>query len=106
MLTVLRARDLAEACRARDLLREAGIAAEVTCETRAPIAIMPLDMEPVAEVWIADEARAGEARALLAEFEEGGPGGPPWRCACGAENEGQFTACPSCSAERADQRAR
>lgn len=100
MRTVLRARDPAEAYRARDLLRENGIAAEVSFETRAPYGL-PFDLEPVAEVWIADEARASEARALLAELEERGPGGPPWTCACGAENDGVFDACPTCGAERA-----
>jgi Putative prokaryotic signal transducing protein len=97
--TVLRARDPAEAYRARDLLRENGIAAEVSFETRAAPGL-PLDLEPVAEVWIAEEARLEEARALLAELETGGAGGPPWTCACGAENESAFDACPTCGAER------
>ncbi len=100
MRTVLRARDPAEAYRARDLLAENGIAAEVSFDPRAATGL-PLDLLPVAEVWIADEARSAEARALLAEMEERGPGGPPWTCACGAENEGVFDACPTCGAERA-----
>jgi len=98
VLAVLRAKDPGEAYRARDLLREAGIAAEVSWETRAAGAL-PLDLEPIAEVWIADEARAEEARALLAEAEARGPRGP-WTCACGAENEGAFDACPTCGADR------
>jgi len=101
MRTVLRARDPAEAYRARDLLRENGIAAEVSFEPRAGSSLVPLDLRPVAEVWIADETRASEARALLAELERGGAGGPPWTCTCGAENEGAFDACPTCGAERA-----
>jgi hypothetical protein len=98
--TVLRAHDPGEAYRARDLLRESGIAAEVSFETRAQGGLVPLDLRPVAEVWIADEARAEEARALLAAMEGGGRGGPPWTCTCGAENEGAFDACPTCGAER------
>ena len=100
MRTVLRAHDPAEAYRARDLLRENGIAAEVSFETRAAPGL-PLDLETTTEVWIADETRANEARALLAELEKGGAGGPPWTCACGAENEAAFDACPTCGAERA-----
>jgi hypothetical protein len=96
---VFRTRDLAEACRAKDLLRGSGIAAEISWETRAT-GLVPLDMEPVAEVWIADEARAAEAGMLLAEMEERGPRGPSWRCACGEENEAAFDACPTCGAER------
>lgn len=100
MRTVFRTRDLAEAWRVRDLLRGGGIAAEISWETRAP-GLLPLDLEPVAEVWIADEARVAEARALLAEADERGLRGPPWTCACGAENEGAFDACPSCGRDRA-----
>lgn len=100
MRTVLSTRDLSEACRARDLLRENGIAAEISWETRAPGGAVPLDMEPVCEVWIADESRTEEARALLAELERGGLGGPTWPCACGEENDAAFTACPTCGAER------
>jgi len=98
--TVFLARDYAEACRARDLLRESGIPAEVSWEW-ANAAGMPLDLEPVAEVWIADEARAGEARALLAAMEREGPPGQPWTCTCGAENDDAFDACPTCGADRA-----
>jgi hypothetical protein len=96
--TVLRARNPEEAYRARDLLRENGIAAEVSFEARAE-GPLPLGLRPVAEVWIADEARLDEARALVASLAEV-HAGAAWTCACGAENEGAFTACPTCGSPR------
>lgn len=99
MRTVLRTDDLAEAYRARDLLREHGISAEVSVEPRAAGGIVPLDIEPAAEVWIADEGRIAEARALVAELGRAEPA-PDWTCACGESNPGAFTACPSCGADR------
>jgi len=58
-----------------------------------------LDIEPAAEVWIADEGRMEEAHALLAELAKQRQA-PDWTCGCGETNPGAFTACPSCGADR------
>jgi hypothetical protein len=94
-------RDLAEAYRVRDALRAEGIAAEVTNEPlMGAWGEIAMDMTTMPAVWIADPDRRAEAAALVHAL--GRPvTADPWTCpSCGVENEGAFTACPSCLAER------
>ena len=59
-------------------------------------------------VWIAEDEREEEARALVASFQAERPSAsaPGWRCPrCAQELEAQFTACWQCGAERPTTRA-
>lgn len=58
---------------------------------------LPADVYPT--VWIADQDRYTEARALIARFEAGATSErPAWRCPqCGERLPGQFDACWRCA---------
>jgi len=92
---------LPEAHRIRDLLREHGIAAEVSNETLIGAwGEVPMDITTLPTVWIPDESRAAEADALVKELLKPATG-DPWTCPrCGETNGAAFTACPTCGGER------
>ena len=62
------------------------------------------EVPPIAawvEVWIADDSRADEARAVVREATADVGPLPDWTCAtCGETVEGQFGACWQCSTPR------
>ena len=86
----------------RHTLDERGIDAIVRGERLGPSVGEVPWVEAWAEVWVGDEARLNEARAVVAEVTAGsGAAEPVWRCAtCGEEVEGTFGACWNCGAER------
>jgi hypothetical protein len=92
---------LPEAYLARDILRAHGIAAEVANEMLAGArGELPLDLSTTPAVWIADESRAEEAKAILEAMRQPSDAAP-WTCAsCGEVLGGSFTACWKCGAER------
>jgi hypothetical protein len=52
------------------------------------------------EIWV-DDGRVELAREVIASALGGGhEPGTPWRCRCGEELEGQFSACWRCGTER------
>ncbi len=57
-----------------------------------------------AEVWVKDDHRLDDARALVAEVMTETETAPdPWTCpACGEVNDGQFGICWNCGAEAPD----
>lgn len=63
------------------------------------------ELPPVAawaEVWVADDGRLADSRALVAEATaEPDPTAALWTCpACGETSEAHFGACWNCGAER------
>lgn len=84
----------------RNALEQIGVPAVVQGER--PGAAMG-EIPPMAawsEVWVSDDARLDDARAVVAEITaEPAPHAEPWECpACGEWVEGQFAACWSCGA--------
>lgn len=84
----------------RNALEQIGVEAVVHGER--PGAAMG-EIPPVAawsEVWVPDDARLDDARAVVAEVTaEAAPDIEPWTCAdCGETVGGQFGACWSCGA--------
>jgi hypothetical protein len=92
---------LAEIGHFRNVLQQNGIACVVRNEQLSgALGEVPF-LECLPELWILNEADLGRAERLLAELRAPAVAGEPWRCRhCGAENEGEFSACWSC--ERAD----
>ncbi len=82
----------------KTVLESYGIACEVKDEfpiaTRESIAIM--------ELWVLDDARADEARNILAQSEgKDQPSAASWTCRkCGELIEGQFDQCWHCENRR------
>jgi hypothetical protein len=95
--------NLDEAYRIRDVLRENGIAADVTNEAlMTGFGQLPMDISTLPTVWIAQPEREREAdelvRAALEPVDR-----PAWRCEkCEHVNGGPFTDCPTCGAPRPD----
>ncbi len=80
-----------------DMLRDAGFEARVLRQYTGSIAgEIPPD-QALPEIWIAEDERVAEARALLHQLRH-----PPfrrWRCAaCGELVEGPFDSCWNCGA--------
>lgn len=78
-----------------DLLGQAGIAATVQRIYSSSIAgeLPPDQAQP--EVWVSDDERLEQARALLAELRH--PVQRSWRCpGCGERVEGPFDECWNC----------
>ena len=100
MIRVWRALDLVEATHLRDVLESADIPAFLRNENLMRVAgEVPFD-QAWPEVWIADDAQAAEARALIHEIRRPRYA-PGWTCAqCKESLEGQFSACWKCGAER------
>ncbi len=100
MKVVYRTENLAMAYLVRDLLGQHGIAAEVGNESLAQLwggAQHPASTLPM--VWIADEARAQEAKALIRDCRQ--LPGASWICpSCSEPCDGVFTECWNCGAER------
>jgi len=98
---VFRSDNAAEAHRIRGLLEAHGIAAEVSNELLAGArGELPLDLSTIPTVWIAEDARAEEARRIIEDHAQAVTG-PPWRCrSCGELLDAAFTSCWNCGAER------
>lgn len=99
--------DLTEAVLLKDHLVHNGVAASVMNK-----GLVRIPYEGVAsEVWVADDARADDVRALIRGFlsmrtESGGPGTSSWRCeGCREENPGDFEFCWSCGRSSAGPNA-
>ena len=101
MIRVWRAYDLVEATHLRNVLNAAGMVAFLRNEHLMRVAgEVPFD-QTWPEVWIADEAQAAEARALIHEIRRPRYA-PGWACTkCNEWLEGQFSACWNCGTERA-----
>jgi len=65
---------------------------------------VPITPDTCPSVWVTDDSDYDRAMERVASFREGEPPnlfeGEAWRCSCGEENEGQFTACWSCGKVR------
>lgn len=88
----------------RNALEQIGVTAVVRGER--PGAALG-EIPPIAawsEVWVPDEGRMDEVRAIIAETTAETSVDPAsWTCpACGEEVEGQFAACWSCGAAAPD----
>lgn len=81
----------------RGILEAAGIAAEVRgADLWMARGEVPLTPDTAPAVWIEDDARAEEARALLAGLHKDSPAvrSAAWTCPqCGEASEPQFTEC-------------
>src|SRR4030067_2904654 len=106
MILVFSSPDLDSAYVVRDLLGGHGIAAQVFNENvnRLPGALFNVTPDAWPAVYISDDSRAIEAKALIAEFEERASATesdastkPPWTCSrCGEENAATFEICWKC----------
>lgn len=101
MVEVFIAASLSEAHLLRTLLEDHGIRAEVRNEILSQVrGEVPMDASTAPAVWIFDEQRADEARAIIAEHRTA-PSGPDWTCAaCGEANGPAFELCWKCGAPR------
>jgi hypothetical protein len=80
-----------------DMLNQQGLAVSVQRYFLGGIAgdLPPDQCWP--ELWVADEAQLGPARAALAQLQN--PGGTGWVCGgCGEAIEGSFGQCWNCGA--------
>ncbi len=84
---------------ARNLLEIEGVRCIVLNEHMAGAMgeVSFLDCE--VQLWVREERDAARAAAILAAGCAAQPG-PPWRCACGEQLDGQFTQCWNCGAGR------
>lgn len=100
MRNVYYADSAADAYLVRDMLRMQGVDADVSNELLSSVrGEIPMDLSTKLTVWIADESRAAEAEALIAERLRATEG-LPWICGvCGNEVPASFEICWSCSAE-------
>lgn len=101
MMRLYRAQHLVEASHIKNLLDSASIHAFLRNENLVRLSgEVPFD-QTWPEVWIEDDAKAGEARALIAETRVSQRYAPAWTCAaCGEWLEGQFSACWKCGKEQ------
>ncbi len=101
MKSVFFTENVGEAYRVREALIEAGIGADVANELlSAARGELPLGLTTMPTVWIADEARAGEAQEIIRKLHEPSTASA-WNCSkCGEALDGAFTACWNCGAER------
>lgn len=101
MKQVFLAHDVTEAHLVKGLLESHGLSALVRGEALAGIAgeVPFVDVWPT--VWVLDDDREAEARAVIEEYERGPAPDPSrgrWRCPkCGQPLEPQFTACWACA---------
>ncbi len=102
MKNVFFTENVGEAYRVRDALIEAGIPADVSNELLATArGELPLGLDTMPTVWIADEERAGEAQEIIRQLHEPSTASV-WSCSkCKEALDGAFTACWNCGAERA-----
>lgn len=96
MKRVYRAQDTFDAHLVRDLLREAGIEAEVLGSMLVGgVGELPADAKP--SVWIADADLYDWARQLITRHERQSAEGADWQCPnCGETNASTFEICWSC----------
>lgn len=102
MTRIFRAQHLVEATHIRNLLDSAGIATFLRNENLVRLSgEVPFD-QCWPEVWVADDKDIAAARRLMSELNLGTAGwGPAWTCVhCDEWQEGQFTACWRCGAQR------
>ncbi len=93
-------RNPAEAHLVRGLLENAGIAAVVENDVLTT-GVGEIVEAALPSVCILDESRAGEAEALIAEWQREEPEAPAWECPkCGEKLDGRFTSCWECGTER------
>jgi hypothetical protein len=102
---VFQAHDVTEAHLVKGLLESQGLTALVRGEAVAGLAgeVPFVDVWPT--VWVLDDDRDSEARAVINEYEPRSAkpmsAGVAWLCPkCGQDIEPQFTACWACGAER------
>ena len=105
MKKVFTARHGAEASFMRDLLESQGLTVVVRGEDLWGATGEVPFVEAWPTIWVLDDAREAEARAIVEQHEAGkggaAEGQATWRCAkCGQELEPQFTTCWSCGTER------
>ena len=106
MKQVYVATDPVDAELVKGLLAAAGI--DSTIQGGAVFALrgeIPMTTDTLPTVWVLDDTRFDQARALVAEDQrrraESASGGVPWNCpGCGETLEAQFTHCWQCGAER------
>ncbi len=98
MVKVFVASTVTEAHFAKTLLAEHGIRSEVRNEANSQARFGAVgDIASLPSVWIVDDSRADEARALLARHR----GGPSWLCgSCDEENGAAFEVCWKCGTSR------
>lgn len=74
----------------------------IACEVKSEFPIGTRDRIAITELWVLDDARADEARNILAHAEQKGqPMHPSWKCGkCGELIEGQFDQCWQCGNRR------
>ncbi len=85
----------------RKLLESRGIECEVRGEY-GPAAMGEVPMDAWPELWLFDESRLDEVRAIIADFDDPGSAREvSWSCPkCREYVEGQFTECWKCGAAR------
>ncbi len=105
MKQVFQAHDVTEAHLVKGLLESRGLTALVRGEAVAGLAgeVPFVDVWPT--VWVMEDDRDEEARAVINEHAGGSAkplaAGAGWLCPkCGQDQEPQFTACWACGAER------
>ncbi len=90
----------------RNVIKAHGIECVIRNEHLATAAgeLPPIECWP--ELWIVDDSRYNEARALLRRaLAPLGAVEKPWKCrGCGEDVEGQFTQCWNCGANRPRRR--
>ncbi|MPW35484.1 DUF2007 domain-containing protein [Vibrio sp. B1Z05] len=65
---------------------------------------LPMDDSSLPYLWLVDEHKQQQAKALIAEFEDRHNHSSDWRCDdCGEINEGQFALCWQCGASTTDE---
>lgn len=105
MKRVYRADNTFDAHLVRDLLLQAGIAAEVHgAMLTGAVGELPADTKP--SVWIADADQYDWARQVIARYERNTEQPTDWRCPhCGELNGAAFEVCWSCGRPADDEKA-
>jgi hypothetical protein len=102
MLKVYSAQHPTEARLLKGILESYGITSEVRGEFLfSGRGGLPINTETAPSVWIFDESRFDEARAIIKEYEDSerhdDSDKDTWICkSCGEESESQFTECWNC----------
>lgn len=85
----------------RNLLEAEGVPCQILNEGLSTLAGEVPFIECAMQLWLKDERDRARAEEVLRRFRFGLPPAlPPWRCVCGEELEGQFSACWNCGAVR------
>jgi hypothetical protein len=106
MVQVYSAQHPTEAHYVKGLLESQGIASEVRGESLfGARGELPITTETAPSIWIFDDSRFSEARAVIKEYEDlnnkDTSDQPKWECdSCGEESEAQFTECWNCLRSR------